>query len=872
MFRLFLCMFRLFGIRQLISSWRALIALGCWALTSPSFGQDAAVQPLSHADVAPFFQKHCLRCHAGDNIEGGFDLSENLAAEFTSRDAQQRWHEVLNVLNSHEMPPADQPQPESAQVGKAVDWIVSQLQAAEQLARSNAIVIRRLNRNQYANTIRELIGVEFDTSHFPLDPTSGGFDNNGAALSLAPTQLELFLDSARTVLDRAIAIGPRPSTIRWRFEPESGDSDSNRVEYAGQRVIVNGGQNERLNDGRLMHHSNWDRAINARDFALNDEGVYTLRVRAAGRVPSREEVIASAQQFLQHRFERDMQENPNGARYHRQAMEDALEHFRTDRDYDYGPPRLRLLQDWKGQPRVVAEFDIDATLEKPQIYEFQTRFPVGKTGLTLEYAYDIPKELENFWFQADDKFARPEAWVDWLEIEGPQVATWPPLSHTRLFPDSPLRTQNEQAYVRRVLKRFMSLAYRRPATDQEIEEKMELFAFARQQAPEQPLEAVVRPALQAVLISPSFLFLAEPIDISANVPLGTTQSLSAFEVASRLSYFMWSSMPDQTLLQTARDGHLIEPDVLRQQVARMLADARSDSFVDDFASQWLSLREIGANPPAEELYREYDRHLEISIREESLAFFREILRDDLSVLNFLQSDFVVINERLARFYEVPLASNVRGDHFRRVPVSRAVHRGGIVTQASILSVTSNGTRTSPVKRGTWILRTLLDSDPGLPVANVGDIAPKVPGIDKATVRQRLEIHRQLAQCARCHNKIDPLGFALENFDASGKWREREGFGYQGRVNDDDPLVDAASQLPDGTKITGVHELQAALIDRQDLFLRALARKLFAYAMGRSVTLSDQPTITAIVTAAKENGYTLSSMIEATVLSPAFLKR
>jgi len=851
--------------------------IGCWSscfdwLAASAVGQEPSPPALTAPGVAPFFKEHCWGCHADGTIEADFDVSTLLAADFSKRDVKQRWQEVLNVLNSHEMPPADEPQPPPQAVGKITDWIVEQLLVAEARERSNTIVIRRLNRNQYANTIRDLLGVEFDTSHFPLDPTAGGFDNNGSALSLAPTQLELFLDAARQVLDRTIATGPQPASIRWRFEPESGDSDSNRVVYDGQRVIVNGGQNRQLDEGRLMHHNNWDRTINARDFTLSDEGLYRLRVRAGGRIPSREEVVVAAEKFLRDRFEREMRENPKGERYHREALEDALEHFRSDRDYDYGPPRVRLLQDWKGQPRVVAEFDIDAPLSEPRVFEFAARFPAGKTGITLEYAYSVPRELENFWFQTHDDFARPVAWIDWFEIEGPVVSSWPPDSHTRLFPESPMRTSDEPEYVRRVLSRFMSRAYRRPVTEAELQEKLELVVAARKQSPKLPVEMALRPALQAVLISPNFLFLAEPTSGNPNNEEERRQNLSDFGLASRLSYFIWSSMPDQALLQLAFKKQLSGPEVLRQQLTRMLDDPRSESFVNDFASQWLSLREIGANPPAEELYREYDRHLEISIRQESLAFFREILRHDLSLLNFLRSDFVVINERLARFYEVPVAAGVRGDHFRRVPLAQEVHRGGIVTQASILSVTSNGTRTSPVKRGTWILKTLLDADPGLPVANAGDIAPKVPGIDKATVRQRLEIHRTLPQCARCHNKIDPLGFALENFDASGKWRDREGFGYQGRINDDDPLIDAASQLPDGTAIDGVHELQAALVEREELFLRALASKLFAYALGRAVTLSDEPLLRDIVATTRAGDSTLSAMLEAIVLSPAFRQR
>ncbi len=258
--------------------------------------------------------------------------------------------------------------------------------------------------------------------------------------------------------------------------------------------------------------------------------------------------------------------------------------------------------------------------------------------------------------------------------------------------------------------------------------------------------------------------------------------------------------------------------------------------------------------------------MEISIVRESKEFFREILYNNHPATRLIKSDFVVINERLARFYGIP---QVRGDHFRKVQVPAGVHRGGIPTQASILTITSNGTRTSPVKRGTWILKTLLGIDPGLPVANAGEIAPKVPGLDKATVRQRLEIHRTLEQCARCHNKIDPLGFALENFNAAGEWREQEGFGYKGRIEKDDPKIDARAEMIDGTKIVGVAGLQEAILKNEDLFLKCLASKMFTYALGRELGLSDQPTVQAAVAHVKKHGKTLRSLIDFVATSELF---
>jgi Protein of unknown function (DUF1592)/Protein of unknown function (DUF1588)/Protein of unknown function (DUF1585) len=363
-----------------------------------------------------------------------------------------------------------------------------------------------------------------------------------------------------------------------------------------------------------------------------------------------------------------------------------------------------------------------------------------------------------------------------------------------------------------------------------------------------------------VLASPNFLYLVE------SARGATDRALNDHELAARLSYFAWSSQPDAELRRAADAGELRNKAKRLEQLDRMLEDPKAEAFTRNFAGQWLGLRDVGNNPPAADLYPQYDRHLETSIVRESEAFFREVLQHDLDARTLVKSDFVVVNERLARYYGI---DGVKGDHFRRVPVPASVHRGGIPTQASILTITSNGTRTSPVKRGTWILKTLLGIDPGLPVANAGEIAPKVPGIDKATVRKRLEIHRTLDQCARCHNKIDPLGFALENYNAAGEWREREGFGYKGRVQANDPLIDASSEMIDGSKIAGVAGLQDAILKQEDRFLECLAGKVFTYALGREMGLADRPTVLAAVVHMKANGRTLKSLLRFVAASEPF---
>ncbi|MFO0878703.1 MAG: DUF1592 domain-containing protein [Gemmataceae bacterium] len=811
--------------------------------------------------VAPFFATYCNKCHVGEKPRGSFSLEQKkLSSDLLDPATRGRWKEVVNVLHSHEMPPKKSPQPSAREVTAVTDWITQQAVQAELTRRETAVVLRRLNRDEYRNTIRDLVGVDVDVSGFPQDPPAGGFDNIGSALTTSPLHLEIYLNAARQILDRALVEGAQPRSIRWRFEPRVGPGDQRRVRLDERNnPIVNGSNNKQ--DGRwvMIHHNSWDKTINARDFRVPVAGKYLIRLSTAHRIPDRAEVVRSAEKILAHRRDEQDRQRPAGAKWHREQFDRDLEHFRTDRMYDYGPPRVKLVLQLGSQPRTVAEFDALGTKERPQLHESTARFTTESAGVTFEYAYSIPAVLENFWLQRNDVFARPELLIDWFEIEGPVFDTWPPRSHTGILFDSPLRATDEPRYVAEVLRRFMQRAFRRPITEEEITPRLRQFERARTEGASL-IEALKR-SLVSVLTSPHFLFLVEP----AREGKGPF-SLSDHELAARLSYLTWSSMPDAELRRLADAGKLRDRVTRLKQLDRLLADEKSAALTRNFAGQWLNLRLVGTNSPATDLYPQYDRHLETSIVGESEAFFHEILHRDLDLRNFIRSDFVVINERLARFYGIP---GVRGDAFRKVPVPPGVKRGGIVTQASILTTTSNGTRTSPVRRGTWILRTLLGIDPGLPVANAGEIAPKVPGIDKATVRKRLEIHRQLDQCARCHNKIDPLGFALENYNAAGEWRDQEGFGYKGRVEKNDPKIDASSEMIDGTRIVGVEGLQEAMLQREDLFLASLASKLLTYAIGRELGLADQPSVRTIVASTKKHGRTLRAMLQAVITAEAF---
>ena len=435
----------------------------------------------------------------------------------------------------------------------------------------------------------------------------------------------------------------------------------------GQRPIVNGGANPVEDGFKRVHHQSWDKVLNVRDFAMKRAGQYVVRIRAAGSRPNRDQVVASAKSFLDKRLDEQMKENPKGERWHRSAHENDLNHFKTDRRYDYGPVRMRLIQDLGGQPKPIAEMDVPQSKDSPNVFEIPVTFTTQRAGLSIEYAYSLPRALENFWFQTGDRFERPELFVDWIEIEGPINPSWPPASHKMLLPDA-ITEANEAKLVENTIGRFVRKAFRRPVTRAEAAPYVAIYRTAREQGLT-PIEAT-KSAFASVLVSPHFLFLVEEVGTGDG-------SITNYQLANRLSYFLWSSIPDQELQKAADEGKLKDAQQLADQTTRMLNDPKSEQFVQNFADQWLGLRDVGANPPAMELYPHYDRHLEVSMVEEGRALFRTILRDGRNALDFLDPDYVVINERLARFYGI---GGVRGDSFRVVPITPASHRGGILNQ------------------------------------------------------------------------------------------------------------------------------------------------------------------------------------------------
>ncbi len=475
-------------------------------------GQDAAKVPSDQSGyaktVAPFFKQYCTECHEGDKPEGEFALdAQRLLNDFGDPGARSKWREVVNVLNSHEMPPEKETQPSEAEVASVVDWITEQTVRAELILRERTVVLRRLNRSEYHNTIRDLIGVDFNTEGFPQDPPAGGFDNNGGALTLSPLHVELYLQAAQQILDRALVEGDQPQAIQWRFEPKVGPGDRVRKRLdKDNNPLVNGNNNTQEGEWVVIHHNSWDKNVGARDFRVPVAGTYAIRVQAAGRTPTHEQVVASAEKILDKRRDEQDEKNPNGKKYSQEGYERDLEHFKTDRMYNYGPPRVKLTLQLGPLPRTLAEFDATGTPEKPQVHEFKARFTTESAGVGFDYAYAIPKVLENFWMQGRNEFARPELLISWFEVEGPLYDAWPPTSHTRILFPSPLSSADETKYVREVLTKFMTRAYRRPVDPAEVDDKLALFTAHREG--KSLVEAIKLPLI-GVLTSPHFLYLVE---------------------------------------------------------------------------------------------------------------------------------------------------------------------------------------------------------------------------------------------------------------------------------------------------------------------------------------------------------------------------
>ncbi len=748
--------------------------------------------------------EYCLSCHDEDHQKGELALDTVAAVDVSKR--PDVWEKVIRKLRARQMPPIGKERPDEA----TYDAVISSLETLlDRAAAANpnpgrTATIRRLTRTEYQNAIRDLLALDIDVAPLlPGDESSYGFDNVTVG-DLSPTLLDRYISAAEKI--SRVAIG-RPSrspggeTIRVPADLTQEDH------IEGLPIGTRG--------GALVHYT----------FPL--DGEYEIQIRLTRDRDEHVEGLSEAHdvELLLDRARVQLFTVKPPVRGPSAADNDPSSHENVDQ-------HLKVRVPVSAGPHVLA-----------------VAFP-KKPSLLLETQRQPYHSHFNSY-----RHPRIQPAIYSVSIVGPYAATGSgdTPSRRRIFVSQPASADQEDRAARQILAALMRRAYRRPVTDADIQGPFDLYRAERAEA---GFEAGIESALSAVLVSPHFLFRVERDP--AGIPANTAYRISDLELASRLSFFLWSSIPDDELLDAAIGGTLHEPAVLERQVRRMLADSRSRALVTNFASQWLRLRNLDSITPDMRLFPDFDDNLRQAFRTETELFVEAVLREDRSVLDLLGANFTFVNERLAKHYGIP---HVYGTRFRRIALDEDSWRGGLLRQGSILTVTSYATRTSPVVRGKFVLDNLLGVPPPPPL-------PDVPALKDNTVngslsvRERLAEHRTNAQCASCHNLMDPIGLSLEKFDAVGRRRTREG----------GTRIDAAGSLPDGSKFVDVDGLETALLRRPELFVGTVAEKLMTYALGRGIEYYDAPAIRAIVRESRSQDFRISSIVLGVVKSQPFQMR
>jgi mono/diheme cytochrome c family protein len=814
----------------------------CLAIAPPARqAQNAEAPDAFSKTVRPFLETNCIVCHNPGLKSGGLDLEayKTLAAITQDRD---RWEKVLHKLRAGEMPPKEMPRPDKAEVEKVCRLIESELARADQFARPDPgrVTARRLNRNEYNNTVRDLLGVDLQPADdFPQDDSGYGFDNIGDVLSLSPVLMEKYLAAAervaRTAVFGADLLKPtlaRPRASRQRTVPRSTplfDYDVSGLSLANSIHVT---------------------------YRFPVDGEYIIRAFLGGARPAGSEALQlslwiDGQQARVVNFDPDLRAS---FAQDRQEFGGMAQDFRTRITAGDHWLAVTILRLYEGLP---ADYQGPNPSKRPKPPPPEFKPP---PNLPPQRIAELRKEFDA---RRAEIVPANDARISSLEIGGPYNQTKGPsaASLKKIYTCGHLDGHHKAGCARQIVADLAHRAYRRPVTAQEVTQLLSLITMARQQG--DSLEEGIVLALQAMLVSPHFLFRIErglpATKTEAGLATGTdaARPLSEHELASRLSYFLWSSMPDDALLRCADQGILKQPAVLAAQVQRMLKDSKSRALVENFGGQWLELRKLESAKPDKGRFPSFDDYLLMSMRRETELFFENIVRQDLSILDFVDGNYTFLNERLAQLYKIP---GVSGPEFRKVDLT-GVERGGVLTQASVLTVSSYATRTSPVLRGRWILENFLNAPPPPP-------PPDVPNLDEtqigqsASLREQLEQHRTNTTCASCHARMDPLGFGLENFDAIGAWRTQDG----------KFPIDASGTLPDGRSFKGPQELKAILRADRAAFAEGLTEKLLIYALGRGLERYDRPTVKKITNRLAAENYRFSSLVLEIVKSLPFQMR
>ncbi len=840
-----------------------------------------AVMAEQHFDV---FEKYCLDCHDADTEKGKVNLDE-LSFDLGDIESAELWQKILNALNSGEMPPEDKKQLTAEEKTVFLDDLSRQLVTARKIHSDTGgvITMRRLNRREYANTMRELLAVEVDASELPDDANAGGFDTSGGALFFSSDQFERYGKIAREALDLAIVdAATKPELRKEHIEVEL---EANKRVTGILRGYYMGGYRKysqwKASKGRPpsdfgiadeqemnFRKLSWDRnspafidylsapeteigalltigAVNPQVVAvIPDElpaGKYRLRVRigAAPKMPSE-------RTFVEIGFRG---ERPDGAM-------DVIACRKVSGSWNK-PQVIELEVDLAEPKNPLMEEIGSQTKKKVMLGDRVIAFRERQQNSFDASQYRNSKAREATGFGED-----PSLWVDWLEWEGPLVGEWPPESHRRIFGEGEV-DGTADSRARKIIEDFATRAFRNKAPAASYVDKL-LELFRERRASGEAFAEAIKEPLSVVLSSPAFLYLAEPGGDSDK------RGLSDLELAVRLSYFLWSAPPDEELYGLARTGKISDPAVLTAQTNRMLNDPRSAEFISGFAHQWLHMERLDFFQFNHRLYPQFDESVKESAREEVYQTLALVVREKLGVGTLLKSDFVVINDLLADYYGI---KGVSGDQFRKVPVPKELPRGGLLGMAAILAMGSDGERSSPVERGAWVMRMLLHDPPPPAPANVPQIS-RLAG-KMLPARELLSAHMEEAQCAQCHRKIDPLGYGLENFDAVGRWRDLEytevAKGNRVLKTKEHP-IDASGTLPDGTAFDGFFELRDRIGDRERAFSRGLAEALVEYGLGRPFGFSDHDLAEGILRSAEGRNFEMREFIHALVQSEEFRRK
>lgn len=797
----------------------------------------------AHAGLTPaataFLEDNCTDCHDAASKKGGLDLTA-LKLDASKRESFEAWVKVFDAVDRGVMPPKKKPRPEAGATKGFLANIGQDLRSADSArqSKSGRAVLRRLNRVEYEETIHDLLGINVPlASLLPADTPMHGFDTVAEGLRLSTLQMEKYLEAADFALDAAITLAPAPNPVKghWLLRDEKGVRDNLDKAEGVQTNPVDPKSKHRhlmreVGDAVVFFNEGYP-AAEIKQLGSHPAGLYKIRISGYG-------------------FQSGGRTVP-----------------------------MRVYSDNYRDKQLLGWFDMPP--DKSRVVEFTAALRANDHLRIEPTNTGVDDKGQNIYFIRAAEFTGAGLALEWVEVEGPAQADWPPVSMKKLFGDSLIKKiedpkkkgnnriayevvpEDPKAAARSVLEQFATRAFRRPLEAGELEPFLNL--VNTELDAKRPFIDSMRIGWRAVLTSPQFILFQE-----------APGKLDDYALASRLSYFLWSTLPDEELLAVAASKKLSDPATLCSQVERMLKSEKSSGFVKNFTGQWLDLRNIDATTPDKKLYPEADELLQVSMVEESEAFFAELVRENLNVTNVIHSDFAMLNSRLAAHYEVP---GVEGEQLRKVKLPPDSPRGGVLTQAAVLKVTANGTTTSPVLRGAWVLKRVLGRPPSPPPPGVGSIEPDTRGA--TTVREQLAKHRNSEMCAGCHSQIDPPGFALECFDVIGGFRDRYRSQDKGQsVNVKNTLhrrqyvklglpVDATGELGDGRQFATIQDFKKLLLQDSDQVLTALTTKLVTYSTGAGVGFADRAAIASIVAKVKQQGGGVRSLVHEVVQSPIF---